>query len=248
MELRYRRVLLKLSGAALAGGDRTQTFGRPAIEHVTREVLALAEAGIQVAVVIGGGNIFRGNLAKDWNIEQAEADNMGMLGTIINGVLFRATLLAAGAKVRLMTAVPIPSVAEPYIRLRAVRHLEKGRMILLVGGIGQPFVTTDYPAAQRSLEIGAEALLAAKHGVAGIYEADPRKHPDARLYRSLSSDVAIQRDLKVMDQSALLLARDHQLPVHVFDFDQEHGALRICKGESIGTYVARGAETTYYEG
>jgi uridylate kinase len=244
--MRYRRVLVKLSGAALAGDDTTRTFARPQIEHITHEMLSLARAGVEVALIVGGGNIFRGNMAKEWHIEQAEADNMGMLGTIINGVLLRATLLGAGAKVRLMTAVPMPSVAEPYIRLRAVRHLEKGRMIILVGGIGQPFVTTDYPAAQRAVETGCEAVLAAKNGVDGIYEADPRKHPDARRFRTLASDLAIRENLKVMDQSALILARDHKLPVHVFDFDQVGAAMRICAGEQVGTYVAHDAETTFY--
>ncbi|MFN7143241.1 MAG: UMP kinase [Myxococcota bacterium] len=245
--MKYRRVLVKLSGAALAGEDTTRTFGRPAIEHITREMLSLAQNGVEVALIVGGGNIFRGNMADEWHIEKAEADNMGMLGTIINGVLLRATLLRAGAKVRLMTAVPMPSVAEPYIRLRAVRHLEKGRMIILVGGIGQPFVTTDYPAAQRAAEIGCQAVLAAKNGVDGIYDADPRKNPAAKRYRSIASDVAIRNNLKVMDQSALILARDHNLPVHVFDFDQVDAALRICKGEAVGTYVSPTAETAFYD-
>lgn len=245
--MRYRRVLVKLSGAALAGDDTTRTFARPQIEHITQEMLSLAQAGVEVALIVGGGNIFRGNMASEWHIEQAEADNMGMLGTIINGVLLRATLLRAGAKVRLMTAVPMPSVAEPYIRLRAVRHLEKGRMIILVGGIGQPFVTTDYPASQRAIETGCQALLAAKNGVDGIYEADPRKNPTARRFRSLGSDVAIRKDIKVMDQSALILARDHNLPVHVFDFDTVGAALRICRGEQVGTFVAPTAETAFYE-
>ncbi len=244
--MRYRRVLVKLSGAALAGDDSTRTFGRHSIEHITREVLSLQQAGVETALIIGGGNIFRGNMATEWHIEQAEADNMGMLGTIINGVLLRATLLGAGAKVRLMTAVPMPSVAEPYIRLRAVRHLEKGRMIILVGGIGQPFVTTDYPAAQRAIETGCHAVLAAKNGVDGVYESDPRINPNARRYRSLASDEALRREVKVMDQSALILARDHRLPLHVFDFDQVGAALRICQGEEVGTYVARDAETALY--
>lgn len=244
--MRYKRVLVKLSGAALAGDDSSHIFGRTAIEHITEEMLSLARAGVEVALVVGGGNIFRGNMASEWHIEKAEADNMGMLGTIINGVLLRATMLRAGGKVRLMTAVPMPSVAEPYIRLRAVRHLEKGRMIILVGGIGQPFVTTDYPSSQRAIETGCQALLAAKNGVDGIYERDPRKDPSARRYRTLASDVALRQDLKVMDQSALILARDHGLPVHVFDFDQIGAALRICQGEAVGTYVARDAETTLY--
>ncbi|MEZ4235581.1 MAG: UMP kinase [Myxococcota bacterium] len=235
-EVRYQRVLLKLSGAAMGGGPE-RTFSREAIEHIVHQVKALQVLGVEVVLVVGGGNIFRGNLAPEWNIEQAEADNMGMLGTVINGVLLRAALAAADLEVRLMTAMPIPSVAEPYIRLRAVRHLEKGRVVILSGGIGQPYVTTDYPAAQRALETRCDAVLAAKHGVDGVYDSDPRKNPAARRYATLSSDDAIRRDLRAMDQSALILARDHRLPVHLFNFDQDGAAARICTGEDVGTLV-----------
>jgi uridylate kinase len=240
-QLRYRRILLKLSGAAMGGGG--QTFSRPAITHIVGEVEALRKMGIDVVLVVGGGNIFRGNVADEWNIHRAEADNMGMLGTVINGVLLRAALQTAKLEVRLMTAMPIPSVAEPYIRLRAVRHLEKGRVVILSGGIGQPYVTTDYPAAQRALETECQAVLAAKHGTDGVYDSDPRKNPNARRYVSLSSDDAIRLDLKAMDQSSLLLARDHKLPVHVFNFDHERGAVRVCCSEDVGTLVGHDVPT-----
>jgi uridylate kinase len=240
--MRYRRVLLKLSGAAMGGGAE-HTFSHEAIKHIVNEVQALRTAGVEVALVVGGGNIFRGNLAPEWQIERAEADNMGMLGTVINGVLLRAALTAVSLEARLMSAVPIPSFAEPYIRLRAVRHLEKGRVIILAGGIGQPYVTTDYPASQRAIETRCEAVLAAKHGVDGVYDSDPKKNPGARRYLTLSSDDAIRQDLKAMDQSALLLARDHKIPVHIFNFDAKGAALRICQGEDVGTHVARNAET-----
>ena len=237
--MRYKRVLLKLSGAAMAGGDRTTTFHRVAIQHIVDEIVSLRHMGIDVITVVGGGNIFRGNLAQDWNIEQAEADHMGMLGTVINGVLLRAALDATDLEVRLMTAMPIPSVAEPYIRLRAIRHLEKGRVVILAGGIGQPYVTTDYPAAQRAIETRCDAVLAAKHGIDGVYSADPNKDPGARRYISLNSDEAIRNNLKAMDQSALLLARDHGVPVHVFDFGLRGASRRICLGEDVGTLVDR---------
>ena len=239
--MRYKRVLLKLSGAAMGGGSRPNTFHREAIQHIVEEIVALRELGIDVVTVVGGGNIFRGNLAQDWSIEQAEADQMGMLGTVINGVLLRAAL-SATVQVRLMTAMPIPSVAEPYIRLRAIRHLEKGRVVILAGGIGQPYVTTDYPAAQRAIEVRCDAVLAAKHGVDGVYDADPKKEPSARRYLSLPSDEAIRNNLRAMDQSALLLARDHGVPVHVFDFDTRGAARRICLGEDVGTLVSKDAE------
>lgn len=240
--MRYRRVLLKLSGAAM-GGDASRTFSRTAIDHIVGEVASLRDVNVETVLVVGGGNIFRGNLASEWMIEQAEADNMGMLGTVINGVLLRAALQAAGLEVRLMTAMPIPSVAEPYIRLRAVRHLEKGRVVILSGGIGQPYVTTDYPASQRALETRCEAVLAAKHDVDGVYDSDPRTNPKAKRYVTLSSDDAIRQDLRAMDQSALLLARDHELPVHLFNFDQKGAALKLCLGEDVGTLVAKRVAT-----
>ncbi len=237
--MRYNRVLLKLSGAAMAGGDRNTTFDRAAIDHIVREIVMLRELGVDVVTVVGGGNIFRGNLAQDWNIEQAEADNMGMLGTVINGVLLRAALDATALETRLMTAMPIPSMAEPYIRLRAVRHLEKGRVVILAGGIGQPYVTTDYPAAQRAIETRCQAVLAAKHGIDGVYDSDPRHNPHARRYMTMPSDEALRNDLRAMDQSALLLTRDHGMPVHVFDFGLEGAGRRICLGEDLGTLVGR---------
>jgi uridylate kinase len=236
-ELRYRRILLKLSGAAMGGGPE-RTFSQTAISHTVRQVAELRGLGVDVVLVVGGGNIFRGNLAPEWNIEQAEADNMGMLGTVINGVLLRAALAASSLEVRLMTAVPIPSVAEPFIRLRAIRHLEKGRVVIMAGGIGQPYVTTDYPASQRAIETRCQAVLAAKHGTDGVYDSDPRKNPQAKRYVTLSSDDAIRQDLRAMDQSALILARDHRLPVHLFNFDQDRAAVRICSGEDVGTLVA----------
>jgi len=242
--MRYKRVMLKLSGAAMAAGDKTQTFDRVAIDHIVGEILGLRALGIEVITVVGGGNIFRGNLATDWNIEQVEADNMGMLGTVINGVLLRAALDATSLEVRLMTAVPIPSVAEPYIRLRAIRHLEKGRVVILAGGIGQPYVTTDYPAAQRAIETRCDAVLAAKQGIDGIYDADPNRTVGARRYVTLTSDDAIRDNLRAMDQSALLLARDHGMPVHVFNFGQKGAACLISQGNDVGTLVGRDVTST----
>ncbi len=241
--MRYQRVLLKLSGAALAGGDKTTPFNREAIDHIAAEVVSLIELGLELAIVVGGGNIFRGNLASQWDIEQAEADNMGMLGTIINGVMMRAVLEAKGIKVRLTTALPMPSVAEPYIRLRANRHLEKKRVVIFSGGMGVPFVTTDYPAVQRAIETRCEAVLVAKHGIDGIYNADPKVDLSARRYKTLSAARMLREDLRAMDQQALILARDHGLPVHVFNFDDSGIALRLCRGEDIGTLVSTGVSS-----
>ena len=188
---RYRRVVVKLSGEALAGA--AGTGADPAsLARVADEVLSVHELGVQVAVVVGGGNYFRGRMADGWGISRAEADNIGMLGTVMNALMLRGALTArTDADVRVMTAVPIHSVAEPFIRLRAVHHLERGMIVLLAGGIGQPYVTTDYPAVQRALELDADALLVAKHGVDGVYDADPKHHPDAKRYTSLTYDEAL---------------------------------------------------------
>src|SRR4051794_9244026 len=213
---RYRRVLVKLSGRALAGEGG---FGleSAALERVAHELSAVRDAGVELAVLVGGGNIFRGSLAEEWGIERAEADNIGMLGTVINGLMLRGVLEARSAhEVRVMTAIPIQSVAEPFIRLRAIAHLERGAIVVLAGGIGQPYVTTDYPAVQRAVEVRAEAVLAAKDGVDGVYDADPARVPTARRLSRLGYDEALELGVRVMDQSAFLLARDHGMPIHVF--------------------------------
>ncbi|MDR7315672.1 UMP kinase [Brevibacillus nitrificans] len=237
--MRYKRVLVKLSGGAVAG-DNGFGFDPEQLENIAGEILALLDMGVEVAIVIGGGNIFRGNMADQWGIERVEADNIGTLATVINSLMLRGVLKArVNREVRVMTAVPINAVAEPYIRLRAVHHLEKGYVVIFAGGNGQPYVTTDYPAVQRALEVEADAILVAKHGVDGVFTADPRKDAEAKQYQALSCDEVIRKDLKVMDQSAMILARDHGLPLHVFNFDQPGAMARICQGEQIGTYIAR---------
>ena len=238
---RYKRIMIKLSGGAMAGAG-SAIFDKEAIEHIVAEILAAGALGCQVALMVGGGNIFRGNIAEQWRIERAEADNMGMLGTVINGVMLRAAINAkVETDVRVMTAIQINQIAEPYIRLRANRHLEKGSIVILVGGIGQPYVTTDYPAVQRALEMRCEAILAAKHGVDGVFTADPKTNPTARRYKSLTYGDVVSQDLRVMDQSAMLLARDHSLPIHLFNFDRPGCIRRICLGEDIGTYIGPNA-------
>ena len=237
-ELRYRRVVVKLSGRAFAGAA---DFGldNHALGYVADQLIAARALGIEEAVVVGGGNFFRGNVADEWSIERAEADNIGMLGTVMNGILMRGVLKHAGLDdVRLMTAVPIQSVAEPFIRLRAISHLESHKLVLLAAGIGQPYVTTDYAAVQRAVEVNAEAILLAKHGVDGIYDSDPRTNPRARRYDSLGYNDVLERDLRVMDQTAIVLARDHGLPLHVFDFDERDAITKICIGANRGTYIS----------
>ena len=234
---RYRRVVVKLSGEALAGP--AGTGADPAsLARVADEVLSVHELGVQVAVVVGGGNYFRGRMADGWGISRAEADNIGMLGTVMNALMLRGALTArTEADVRVMTAVPIHSVAEPFIRLRAVHHLERGMIVVLAGGIGQPYVTTDYPAVQRALELDADALLVAKHGVDGVYDADPKHHPDAKRFTSLTYDEAIAAGVRIMDTSAFVLANEQSLTMHVFDVGAVGVMRGICQGLELGTRI-----------
>jgi len=236
--VRYSRILLKLSGAAMAG-DKDFGFNPTALNTIADEVLKLHSAGIQVGIVIGGGNIFRGNLGAQWGIEHAEADNIGMMATIINSLMLRGVITSRGnAEVRVMTAIPIDTVAEPFIRLRAIHHMDKGYICIFAGGTGQPFMTTDYPAVQRAIEVRAQALLSAKSGTDGIYTADPNQDPTARRYSEISYDSVVRQNLRALDQAAVLLARDNRLRLHVFSFDHPDAMYRLCQGEDVGTLIA----------
>jgi uridylate kinase len=189
-------------------------------------------------VVIGGGNYFRGKMAQGWGIGRAEADNIGMLGTVMNALMLRGVLTArSDTDVRVMTAFPIQSVAEPFIRLRADRHLRRDLIVLLAGGIGQPYVTTDYPAVQRSLELEADALLVAKRGVDGVYDSDPNLNPDAKRFTDLTYREALAAGVRVMDESAFVLANEQGLIMHVFDVAARGVMRAICLGENIGTRI-----------
>jgi uridylate kinase len=235
---RYSRVVVKLSGEALAGPGGTGVD--PAnLARVADEVLSVHNLGVQVAVVVGGGNYFRGRMADGWGISRAEADNIGMLGTVMNALMLRGALTArTDTDIRVMTALPIQSVAEPFIRLKAMYHLERGFIVVLAGGIGQPYVTTDYPAVQRALELDADALLVAKHGVDGVYDSDPRLNPDAVRYTSLTYDEALAADIKVMDTSAFVLANEQSLTMHVFDVGAIGVMKSICEGGEDGTRIS----------
>ena len=244
--MKYKRILLKVSGGALSGnGDFG--FEKEALDQITDEIIKASNAGVEVAVLIGGGNIFRGRTAEDWNIERAEADNIGMMATIINSLILRGALVSKGAHdLRVMSAIPMDTVAEPYIRLRAVHHLDKGKIIVFGGGIGQPYVTTDYASLQRALEIRADVVLMAKQGTDGVYTDNPNTNPDAKRYKTLSYDEAIDKNLKVVDQSAYILAKDYDMPMYIFDFNQKNSILDICNGENIGTYLGKNCETEMY--
>ncbi len=231
-------MVVKLSGEALAGPGATGV-DPVSLARIADEVLSLHNLGVQVAVVVGGGNYFRGRMAEGWGISRAEADNIGMLGTVMNALMLRGALTArTETDIRVMSAVPIHSVAEPFIRLKAMHHLERGFLVVLAGGIGQPYVTTDYPAVQRALELDADALLVAKHGVDGVYDSDPRLNPDAVRYTSLTYDEAIAADIKVMDTSAFVLANEQSLTMHVFDVGAIGVMKSICEGGDDGTRIS----------
>ena len=236
---RYSRVVVKLSGEALAGptgwGVDPTSLGQ-----LADELLSVHELGVELAVVIGGGNYFRGRMAQGWGIPRAEADNIGMLGTVMNALMLRGVLTARSeSDVRVMTAIEMQSVAEPFIRLRADRHLRRGLIVLLAGGIGQPYVTTDYPGVQRALELEADALLVAKRGVDGVYDSDPNVDPDAKRFTNLTYREALAAGVKVMDSSAFVLANEQGLVMHVFDVAAVGAMSAICRGEDIGTRITR---------
>ncbi len=241
----YKRVVVKMSGGAFSG-PKDWGFDQSAIDGLAKELISLSEASIQVAVMVGGGNIFRGRIADQWGIERVEADHIGMTATVLNALMLRAALKAQkqDLEVRVMSAVPMAAFAEPFIRLRAIKHLEKGYVVLFAAGTGQPLVTTDYPAVQRAIEIDADALLAAKQGIEGVYTADPNMSSEARLYETISYNDVLTKQLMFMDQSAILLARDHDIPVHVFDSARKRAMLDICQGRFIGSFIGPDAVTT----
>jgi uridylate kinase len=234
---RYRRVLLKLSGEGLMG-NREYGLDPAMVSMVAQEVKAVHGMGVQVCLVIGGGNIFRGVSAAASGMDRASGDYMGMLATVINSLAMQSALERQGLQTRVQSAIPMTTVCEPYIRRRAARHMEKGRVVIFAAGTGNPFFTTDTAAALRALEIGAQAILMGKNGVEGVLDADPREHPDARLIPELTHLEAIERGLKVMDTTALSLCMDNRVPLYVFNLDDESNIERVVRGERIGTIIA----------
>jgi uridylate kinase len=235
----YRRVLLKLSGEALMG-DAPYGIDTETVSRIGEQIRAAQEQGIEIAIVVGGGNIFRGVEASATGMDRATADYGGMLATIINGLALQDALENHGVTVRMQSAINVQQVAEPYIRRRAMRHLEKGRAVIFAAGTGNPYMTTDTAAALRAIEIGAEVLLMAKHRTDGVYDADPNKEPSARRFETLSYMEAISRRLQVMDSTALSLCMENELPIIVFDLAGKDAILRAVRGESIGTHIGSG--------
>ena len=237
----FRRVLLKLSGEALMG-DLDYGLDHATLEEVAEEIVELQGTGVEIAIVVGGGNIYRGMAAAAEGMDRATADYAGMLATLLNAIALQDALERRGADTRVLSALTVSEVAEPYIRRRAIRHLEKGRVVLFAAGTGNPFFTTDTAAALRALEIGADAILMAKHAVDGVYDGDPRDTPDAALIPELTHLEAIERGLRVMDTTALSLCMDNGLPIHVFAL-ADGNVRRIVAGERVGTIISTPSET-----
>jgi len=234
-EPKYQRILLKLSGEALGGKSGTG-IDPDSVGDMARQIREVRELGVEVVIVIGGGNIFRGAIGSERGIERATADYMGMLATVINALALQDALEKEGVATRVQSAITMHQVAEAFIRRRAVRHLEKGRVVIFGGGTGNPYFSTDTAAALRANEIGAEVILKATK-VDGIYDSDPKKNPDAKRYTQLTYLEALQRQLKVMDSTAFSLCMDNKMPIIVFDLFKEHNLRRVVTGEKVGTLV-----------
>jgi uridylate kinase len=234
-EAKVQRILLKLSGEALMGPGR-HGIDRTAVETVAEEVVEIHAMGVSVALVVGGGNIFRGNEGEELGLDRVTADHMGMLATVINGLALQDALERKGVSTRLQTAIAMHAIAEPYIRRRAVRHLEKGRIVIFAAGTGNPYFTTDSAAALRAIEIKAELLLKATK-VDGIYSADPLKDPSARKYDRISYLEALEKGLRVMDATAISLCMENRIPIRIFDLFARGNIRRIVEGEDVGSLV-----------
>jgi uridylate kinase len=234
-QAKYRRILLKLSGEAL-GGEAGSGINPDSIHDIAAQVVEVRALGVEVVIVVGGGNIFRGLAGSEKGIERATADYMGMLATVINALALQDALEKMGVATRVQSAITMTQVAESFIRRRAVRHLEKGRVVIFAAGTGNPYFSTDTAAALRANEIGAEVLLKATK-VDGIYDSDPKKNPKAIRFAQISYQDALQKQLKVMDAAAFALCQENKMPIIVFDLFKEHNIKRVVMGEEVGTVV-----------
>ncbi|MBN9691502.1 MAG: UMP kinase [Verrucomicrobia bacterium] len=232
---KYKRILIKLSGEAL-GGEAGFGISPEAVHDMAAQIAEVRELGVEVVIVVGGGNIFRGLQGSEKGIERATGDYMGMLATVINALALQDALEKKEVLTRVLSAITMTAIAEPFIRRRAIRHLEKGRVVIFAAGTGNPFFSTDTAAALRANEIGAEAVLKATK-VDGIYDKDPKKFPDAKRYDRITYAEALEKRLKVMDAAAFALCQDNKMPIVVFDFFQPHNLLRVVTGAAVGTVV-----------
>jgi len=235
MAVAYKRVLLKLSGESLMG-DKSFGISPDKLNHYAKEIKKIVDQGVETAIVIGGGNIYRGLQAEDSGIERVQGDYMGMLATVINGIALASILEEHGIYARLVSALEMKEVAEPYIRRRAIRHLEKGRVVIFSGGTGNPYFTTDSAAALRASEINADVILKGTR-VDGIYSADPEKDPTATKYDKISFKDVIRNNLKVMDMTAFTMCHENNLPIVVFDINKAENLLKVVEGQALGTLV-----------
>ena len=233
----YKRVLLKLSGEALSGEEKN--FDPEILHSLAAELKEASDLGVEIAIVVGGGNLIRGKMVTDIGIDRVQGDYMGMLATIINALAIQSSLESLGVHTRVQTSIDMPKVAEPFIQRRAVRHLEKGRIVIFGGGTGSPYFSTDTTAALRASEIKADVILMAKNGVDGVYSADPRKNPDARRYDHLTYLDLLNEGLEVMDSTATSMCMDNNMEIMVFNMNEKGNIVKACKGEKIGTIISK---------
>lgn len=240
MEPKYQRILIKLSGEALAG-DKGVGIDIPTVQSIAKEIAEVHNSGVQIALVIGGGNLWRGEPAAEAGMDRVQADYTGMLGTVMNALVMADSLQQYGVDTRVQTAIPMQTVAEPYVRGRALRHLEKNRIVVFGAGIGSPYFSTDTTAALRAAEIEAEAILMAKNGVDGVYNADPKKDANAVKFDELTHVEVIKRGLKIMDATASTISMDNDIGLVVFNMNETGNIKRVVLGEQIGTTVSNKA-------
>ncbi len=235
--VKYKRILLKLSGESLQGTSKSTNLSPEMLEQYCEDIKAVAEAGVEVAIVIGGGNIFRGGQAESLGIDRVQGDYMGMLATVINGMALQSALERNGLYTRLMSGIKMEQVCEPFIRRRAIRHLEKGRIVIFGAGIGNPYFTTDSTASLRAIETQCDVVLKGTR-VDGVYSADPEKVPDAKRYEKLSFQEAYEKNLNIMDMTAFTLCMENKLPIIVFDMNKRGNLLKVVRGEKAGTLIS----------
>ncbi|MDD7735303.1 MAG: UMP kinase [Bacilli bacterium] len=236
---KYKRVLVKLSGEALAKKGKDEIFDATNLNQVALALKSIVDKGVQVSVVVGGGNIWRGKLAESIGVERSTADYMGMLGTIINALALQSALNQVGVDSRVMSAIEVRQVCEPYIKLRAIRHLEKGRIVIFGGGTGSPYFTTDTTAALRANDINCDAILMAKNGVDGVYTSDPRTNKDAKFISNISYKEMLDMNLQVMDRTAVSLCMDTNIELRVFNMNDTSNFIKVIEGENIGTTIRK---------
>ncbi|MEG0034512.1 MAG: UMP kinase [Bacilli bacterium] len=237
--MKYKRIILKLSGEALKSSKDSTIIDADLLKNVARAIKLMHEKGVEVAIVIGAGNIFRGKLAETIGIEHSVADYMGMLGTIINSLALQSAIENTGLECRVMSSIEVKAVSEPYIRRRALSHLEKGIVTIFAGGTGNPYFTTDTTATLRAIEINADAILMAKNGVEGVYSSDPRIDSDAKLIKHLTYSELYERNLKVMDHTAVAMMLEQNIDIRVFSMTDTENFVKVINGEDIGTTVSR---------